>query len=177
MLTFQKILLSDHSILWDLMQKIYPPAYAHFWKDGGKSYLEKLYSEENLERELAQANCFYAFVKYAGETVGILKVLENEPMPPFLHIPMTMLQRIYLAQSVQGKGVGSEILKYTEEKFCAADGRPLWLEVMDTQEQALKFYKKAGFVRQAKFTFDSQIMHENRRGLYRMMKEGLKAVG
>lgn len=167
----EPITLGDQLALFHLMEKIYPPMYAHLWPDEGKTYLDAQYSKENLERELEDPNSHYYFVLFEGLPIGILKVLVNAPLEGIQSAHMVKLQRIYLDPSIQGKGLGKLLLEWVEKEYCAEAGTTLWLEAMDTQHTALGFYKKMGFEIVAKFQFESEFMVENYRGMYKMAKQ------
>ena len=46
----------------------------------------------------------------------------------------------------------------------------LWLEVMDTQQQALRFYKNLGYKIAGDFRLTFTLMHEHLRVMHRMYK-------
>ncbi|WP_276166685.1 GNAT family N-acetyltransferase [Zobellia alginiliquefaciens] len=170
-LYLKPITIGEYQQLYDLMCTIYPPAYSHLWPDKGASYINSLYAKENLEKELGQPNSEYFFITYKNEKAGILKVLLNESLPPDHTVNGTKLQRIYLDQSLQGKGIGKALILWVEREYRTTEKSTLWLEVMDTQDQALRFYEKLGFKKVNSFSFDSDFMHEAMRGMYRMAKE------
>ncbi|NAS11235.1 GNAT family N-acetyltransferase [Poritiphilus flavus] len=153
------------------MSVIYPPVYAHLWPDGGNYYLNKLYSIENLKSELKDPDSRYYFVEYNEETIGILKVVLNCSIPGGDNRPMVKLHRIYLSPEIQGKGLGKQLLNWIEEKFCKDPRTPLWLEVMDSQEKAIRFYENCGFIKAGTFSFDDLMMKAVYRGMFRMIKE------
>ena len=56
-----------------------------------------------------------------------------------------MLSKLYVKKSVQGQGIGRQILDYVENK-CVAEGlNLLWLTVNRHNHGAIEFYKKRGF--------------------------------
>ncbi len=168
-LCLDTIRVSQHDKLLSLMTEIYPPVYSHLWIDGGKGYLKELYSKANLKLELENPNSHYYFVRYEEQIVGILKVMVNEPIPDSRKKPTVKLQRIYLSQNVQGKGIGKQILNWVGKEFCKKSTY-LWLEVMDSQKQAIGFYEKTGFVKERRCAFNSDMMKEKYRGMYVMVK-------
>lgn len=170
-LYLEPITIAEYQELYDLMCKIYPPAYAHLWPDKGASYINSIYAKENLGKELGQLNSEYFFITYKNEKAGILKVLLNESLPTAHTVNGTKLQRIYLGQSLQGKGIGKTLILWIEQVYRTTEKSILWLEVMDTQHQALRFYEKLGFKKVSSFSFDSEYMYESMRGMYRMAKE------
>ena len=48
--------------------------------------------------------------------------------------------------------------------------RRVWLEAMDSQAQALRFYEKEGFTHLASYTLDAPLMHPHYRGMLRLVK-------
>lgn len=164
------IAIADHEKLSGLMFRIYPPVYQHLWKDGGAWYVGHLYAKNNLEKELGDPNSRYYFIHYRGTTVGVLRVLVHAPLPGTENANATQLQRIYLDPAVQGKGIGKTLLQWCVDRFCRDGKATLWLEVMDTQKAAIRFYEKAGFHIAGALTFRSDLMFENYRGMYVMCK-------
>ncbi len=165
-----KINVTDHKKLYKLMCEIYPPAYKHLWPDEGEWYLNTLYLKNNLVKELNDTHARYYFVYYKKKLVGILRVILNNSLLG-VNNQQTKLHRIYLAPSVQGKGLGKEIVAWVENQFCTKNKSILWLEVMDTQDAAINFYKKLGFKIVSSFTLQYELMYKNVKGMYRMSKE------
>ena len=55
------------------------------------------------------------------------------------------LQKLYLSDSVKGKGYGKELLHLAEEWVKSAGYRKLYLETHTNLSVALKLYEKMGF--------------------------------
>ncbi|MEO9804214.1 MAG: GNAT family N-acetyltransferase [Reichenbachiella sp.] len=166
----KEILLGDQKELHHLMMQIYPRVYQHLWRDGGKSYLEKTYSPGQLEKELNEPNTLYCFVQYQSETIGIIRLLENEPVANFRNKKAAKLQRIYLSDAAQGKGVGKALMTWMQDRARHSGCSILWLEVMDTQQKAIGFYEGLGFQAFNEVKFESDLMHKHLRGMYQMWK-------
>jgi len=164
-----KIRLKDQPKLISLMQEIYPPVYRHMWQDEGDYYLKTVYGLENLASELSE-NALYCFIIYKEETCGILRVIDNERMPDIKNISASKLQRIYLSSQTRGKGIGSKLLGWLEQRARNLGNTILWLEVMDTQDAAITFYQKQGFQKASAFNMDYIRMHDRYKGMYRMYK-------
>lgn len=108
-ISLSEISLKDRKILYELMSKIYPAAYAHLWKD-------------------------------------------------------------------QGKGIGKKIIHWMESELQETKTSYLWLEVMDTQENAIQFYEKLGFRIVDSIKFKSDLMKEEFKGMYLMKKDIKKSI-
>lgn len=153
-LKLQPIKEKDHKKLFNLMQEIYPPAYSHFWKDQGAWYLELCYTIDNLKKELARERSHYFFIQWNNETIGILKY--DFPFSPReIEIPNAMkLHRLYLHPSTHGKGIAPKIMTYLEEIAKSNGLDSIWLEAMERQEQAKRFYHKMGYQLIHTYTLD-----------------------
>lgn len=162
--------LEDQPALYQLMKRIYPPAYEHLWKDDGSWYIDQTFNQQILENELAESNAAYYFVVYQNCQAGILRIVWDAPFVDFPQHSAFKLHRLYLGTEAQGKGVAKGLMDWVEQQAIQHHNELVWLDVMDTQQQALKFYTKTGFQRgsSTRHTFD--LMHEHYRGMYRMWK-------
>ena len=168
-ISLQAISINDAHRLADLMFAIYPPVYAHYWEDGGQSYLNEIYSEENIKRDLSNPDSKYFFILYEGKTVGVLKYVFNERYEGS-QLKTLKIHRIYLAESMQGKGFGSILFNWLE-KATPPEVEEMWLEVMEAQPQAIRFYQKQGFSIVSKTSLRAKNMKEEYKGMYIMVKK------
>lgn len=169
-LALTPITIDDQPTLYRLMQHVYPQSYAHLWEDGGARYIQSLYNPENLAKELAEPESLYCFVEYDAAIVGILRVLDNEPLADLANETATKLQRIYLDAGVQGKGIGKTLMDWVTQRAIKQGKGIMWLEAMDTQEGAIVFYEKQGFSISGKQNLHLELLHQHLRGMYRMWK-------
>jgi len=169
-LKLTEITIGDQEKLFDLMTRIYVPVYEHFWEDQGKSYIESLYNDINLKKELEDLNACYYFVHYTNEVIGILRILKDAPLSDVPIKKAAKIHRIYLDPKIQGKGLGKTLLNWVEIMAKDSGKDIIWLEAMDQQQAAVGFYKSVGFVVSGTFSFNSKIMHAPLRGMYRMWK-------
>ncbi|WP_157811554.1 GNAT family N-acetyltransferase [Lacinutrix sp. Bg11-31] len=164
------ITVDSHSRLVKLIQRIYPPAYKHLWKNEDCSfYINTFYNLEQLQTELLEKATEYYFVIYENEPVGICKIQFNKPLKTIE--TGTYIHRIYLGSEAQGKGIAKTIFNWIEIRAKENNNNLLWLKAMDTQEQAIKFYIKQGFKINGKTSLDFNLLHEPLRGMLIMTKE------
>jgi ribosomal protein S18 acetylase RimI-like enzyme len=166
----RSINLADHAVLYNLMKTIYPQAYRHLWVDGGEWYMDRTYGWDNFRQELAEPGSFYYFIEFNGVKAGILRLQNDKGLVDFPDDKAAKLQRIYLGSAVQGNRIGRELLDWTVQRTKQSGYSLVWLEVMDTQEQAIEFYKKSGFVVSGAFRLTYELLHPQLRGMYRMRK-------
>lgn len=144
-LSLKKVIPEDHKQLMELMSEIYIASYNHIWSDDGKWYLEEKYNLETFKKEIEDSSNFYYFVYYKQTNIGILKY--DFPMSPeIIDIPNSLrLHRIYIKKEYQGKGIAAKLMKWVESVARERRLDYIWLDVMDTQAQAQRFYRKFGF--------------------------------
>ena len=164
------ILISDHKQLWDLMTNVYPKAYAHLWEDDGSWYQNHIWNMADVERELNDVNASYYFVTFQQKEIGILRIVENADFVDRPSDKALKLHRLYLDDTAQGKGIGKAMMTWVEAYARKTDHDGVWLEVMDTKTQALKFYERCGYHITSDFRLDFTNMHAHFRGMHKMYK-------
>ncbi len=169
-LSLSAISLDDAEQLKQLMHRIYPPAYEHLWEDDGQWYVETTFNKEELKKELADLKGSYYFVIFEQETVGILRLIHDYTLADKPTLKATKLHRIYLDSKTQGKSIGTFLMNWITQQALQNGSQVLWLEAMDTQEQALQFYKKRGYIISSDFRLTFELMHSHLRGMHTMYK-------
>lgn len=166
----QKISLEDQSALYDLMKRIYPPAYQHYWKDGGHWYVNDLYTSDNVQKELNEKNTDYYFVLFQNQIIGIFRIVYH--IDPY-HLEdnrFVKLHRLYLDQTIQNRGIGKQLMIWLLEKVKNLGYPKIWLDAMEKQPQALHFYQKLGFQITDKVSLDFPLLLDEYRGMFKMVK-------
>ena len=161
---------ADQAAAYTLMKRVYPQAYHQLWPDQGSWYVEQIYGKDTFEKETAAPKALYYFIQVDGKEVGVLRIQEDQELLGFPEKKATKLQRIYLDASVHGKGIGQAVLNWTAEQAAQKGYAILWVEVMDSQQQAIHFYRKNGFEISSSFRLDYEFMYPALRGMYRMYR-------
>lgn len=165
-ITLQSITKTQHRVLYDLMSRIYPPSYKQLWKNKDCNwYINSQYGKANFNLEIEKANTNYCFILNEETPIGILRLVHQK------EDSSTKLHRLYIDQEYHGKGLGKKIIKLAEEIAITNNSKSIWLEAMDTQLQALEFYKKCGFKILETYKLDLQLIHPHLRGMYKMTKQ------
>ncbi|WP_054850734.1 GNAT family N-acetyltransferase [Olleya sp. ITB9] len=166
MLNLQPVTLAKHANLYALMLRIYPPAYQQLWVNQDCNwYINSQYNKDNLKEELQLAHSNYYFIQFNNSTIGILRLV-HQPIKK-----TTKLHRLYLDQDYQGQGLGKKVMTLAITIAKQKLSKTIWLEAMDTQTQALQFYKKMGFIITEAYALDFDLIHPNLRGMYKMTKQ------
>ena len=170
-ISLQAIKLEDQSKLKALMHRIYPPFYKHLWvNENCNWYMNFCYSTTNLEKELSETNAEYYFVYYKKELNGILRFKYNSPFHYNFPKNTAYLHRIYLGKESHGKGVAKTLSDWVDTKAKEHKQSGIWLEAMDTQQQALKFYEKYDYAIKDTRILEFDRIHEKYRGMIILYK-------
>lgn len=185
-IALQPITLEDQLDLFELMQRIYPPAYKHFWEDQGNWYLNSLYTPDNLKKELQEKGSYYYFIRYFDKqsisfresvnskkhtTIGIFKVIENCVYPEQPSALSFKVHRIYLDTTIQGKGIGKQLMRYAEKRAKKTRHNLIWLDAMDQHPQAMAFYEKLGYIKGGLQQLDFELLHDMYRPMWYLYKQ------
>ncbi|OOG71909.1 GNAT family N-acetyltransferase [Algoriphagus sp. A40] len=164
-LSLNPIQAEDQPILYALMDEIYREAYRYVWTDQGDWYVNLIYNQHTLYKELKRATSNYFFVEAGERKIGILKY-DFPFSPKEIAIPEAMkLHRLYLHSDFQGKGVAKILVDHCERIGQENGLKSIWLEVMSCQPQAKKFYQKMGFGHLLSYQLDFERIIPEYRGI------------
>jgi len=164
------ITMNDYSLLYKLMERIYPPSYNYLWPDNGRWYLNYIYGEEHFTNDLEDKSSSFYFVKVDDEIEGILKIQDDVPYPEIPHKKATRLHRIYLSEHIQGIGISGQLLNYVEKRAAENGCDLVWLDCMESKKQALRFYEKHGFQMGSLTFLDYELIKKGYNGIYFLWK-------
>lgn len=173
-ISLQPLELKDQGDLHALMQRIYPPAYAHYWEDQGAWYVNTVYGYENLKKELEDPGSKYYYVLHPQENlkvdqvVGIFKIIDDYSYPPLPSYKAFKVHRIYLDPTTQGKGIGKTLMKYATNLAQESKHELIWLDAMDTHTQAQAFYASLGYEKTEVQHLDFELLHPEHRPMWYM---------
>ncbi|WP_283642471.1 GNAT family N-acetyltransferase [Croceibacter atlanticus] len=169
-ISLKKIKLKDSESLFQLMKVVYTKAYSYLWEEQGEWYLNLNWTQDQVLKELNDTKASYYFVLVNDEYKGVLRFIEDAEFKDMKENMSLKLHRLYLDDSIQGKGVGKHIMTWVEQYAKDNDYNGVWLEAMDTKVQALEFYKRCGYKITSNFRLDFKRMHSKYRGMHNMYK-------
>lgn len=136
-----KATAKDFKILSDLCFEIYPQTYSNWWHDDGKWYMETMYNPDKMLIELENKTSEFYFLIIEEKPQGYLKVnhtFKNEP-------DSFEIERIYLNQVFARQGLGNLLLNFGIEIALTLSKKTVYLKVMASGTNLIKFYEKNGF--------------------------------
>ena len=168
----EAIKLDNHQAFYNLMWRIYPTEYAHFWKNEDCNfYINNQFSKETLSKELDEEKQLYFFVVDKGEYVGVLRLKFDEYPKKLTDKKCIKLHRIYLDAKVQGKGLGTKISQFIDEVTKLNGYEFIWLNAMEKKRNAIQFYLKNGYQVFDEYPYDFNLLKEEYQQMLAMYKE------
>lgn len=159
----------------DSLKKICNDAYAlnfhDHWNDGGLEwYLQREFSIDRLTADLKDKNSAYYFIEHELKPIGFLKIKNNSSID-IQNDTSAELEKIYVLPEYKGKGIGKSALKEIIKRTTARGIKNIYLGVIDTNKDAIAFYKKLGFEYHSKTRLDIPYFKDELKGMHRMVKK------
>ena len=173
----KKAVAADLKELQDIGVRSYLPHYTHLWKAGGVDwYMRRCFADEVLQSELSDPNIEYYIAYEKGQSIGILKLVLQKPLPDSEIENALYLEKIYFIKEWTGKGVGRKLMEIAFNRAKELNCECVWLMAMDTSEKPIAAYQKAGFSIHSRTRLDFEVMKEEYRGMV-VLRNCLKANG
>jgi GNAT superfamily N-acetyltransferase len=133
-MTFSVVAKSQLEIIQDLAKAIWPDTYgAILSKEQLEFMMEMMYSLDSLENQLKNNNVFL-LVKEENEFLGFASYELN-----FNNSNKTKIHKLYILPTIQGKGVGKNLIFYIQEIAKKGNNSALILNV-NKYNKAKDFY-------------------------------------
>lgn len=122
-------------------------------EDNMKVYLESAFNIKKLAEEISNPSSKFYFIFYNSELAGYLKVNINGAQTEDMGEETLEIERIYIRQGFQNKGLGKKLLSKGLEVARLQNKTRVWLGVWEHNDGALSFYHKIGFVQTGSHSF------------------------
>ena len=117
-------------------------------------YLSESLSIERLKYELEQDGTTFFFAYDDIELIGYLKINSGNAQTELKDNDALEIERIYIIKAFQGKKAGQLLFEKAMSIAQESKAKYIWLGVWEQNHQAIKFYKKNGFIE-----FDKHVFH------------------
>ncbi len=167
----KKALITDIINLQKICIDAYSKNFFDHWNDGGLEwYLIKEFSASRIKSDLADKNTEYYFIEHELKPVGFIKIRNNSNTNWPIENGVE-LEKMYIIPKYKGMGIGKlalmEIITKAEER----GKKNIFLGVIDSNLNAISFYKKLGFEFHSKTILNIPYFKEELKGMNRMIKE------
>lgn len=152
---------ADAETLAELSQTTFLATYRdHRHADLLPAYVHRAYSIEAVKEELRDPAATLFLAIQEESAVGYAKLHVAGPHVPLPGRRPINLERIYLLESAQGKGIGRALMEACLEEARQRNRDVLWLGVLATNERAIRFYERWGFEIVGEEEFEIQALPE-----------------
>ncbi|WP_370972166.1 GNAT family N-acetyltransferase [Enterobacter wuhouensis] len=137
---------ADSQLLSDLGYEIYPAHFAPLWVSEAEmnDFLAGEYALPVLEKSLREEGVTW-YVAQTDRPIGFTKVSWEAAMPGTGEVGV-LLNKIYLAPAETGKNYGQVMFEQMVQLARNKGKTMLWLEVLEQNEGAYRFYQKQGML-------------------------------
>ncbi len=141
--------------LFDLIRETFITAFGPAnTQENMDQYRASHLQDDHLLRQFSNPESwFYFLVDQDDNPMGYLKLNKGKAQNEDLFPNGLEIERIYVSQEHQNKGLGQKLIDFCITKAEADGFDPLWLGVWDQNFGAIKFYKRNGFVPFGKHSF------------------------
>lgn len=166
---FRIATIEDKCLIQTIAEKTFRDAFARFnTEEDTEKYVQSSFSMQQIEKELNDTQSVFVLVEQDGQTVGYMK-LNYAPAQTDLQDSTSLeVERIYVLQAFQGRGMGQQLLDYAINKARTEGMKYMWLGVWEKNLKALRFYEKNGF---SKFDEHAFMFGEEAQTDYLMRKD------
>ncbi len=168
-MSLRKAGISDVSLLEALCSETYTKAFANHWTgDGLTHYLEQEFNQKRLRSELSGTTYEYHIIQKDAKNVGFLKLCYATSVQ-LSRVENCELLKIYILPGYSGMGIGKSALTTVIGEAIRKGKEQLFLSVIDTNRNAIDFYKRLGFTLHSKTRLEVPDFREELRGMHRMV--------
>jgi diamine N-acetyltransferase len=151
--------LDDLTVLQALGRDSYRDHFASLWTEQGlATFLDRDFSTAALQRSLdrPEHHRWLIAADDAGAAIGFAK-LNWSSLQPLSGKPGAELQKLYLRGCATGQGWGEALMRAAVQQVHVRGESSLWLEVLQTNHRAQRFYQRQGFQMVGDIFFSSDI--------------------
>lgn len=145
----------EHQTFSDAFRSAYPAADFEAFMAAHKSpaAIEKAFRQEGTE---------YYVTEEGGTLTGLMQLNFNKQPDngTILPEPALELEKIYVLQTGQSKGIGRQLLRFATELAQERNMRTIWLGVWEHNPRARALYEREGFSAFGEHTFTVGSQHD-----------------
>ena len=147
-LVFRKCIIEELHFLVEISKTTFITAFeADNNPKDFNAYIEEAFSSKQIKEELLNPNSTFYFVYKENSLVGYLKLNIGDAQNEQFEKKGMELERIYVLQEYQGQQIGKQMLDKAIIFARKKRVEFLWLGVWEENKQAIRFYKRYGFIK------------------------------
>ena len=112
-----------------------------------QEFLDEVFTEEQLAKEISNQNDYCFFAEINGEPVGYIRFMEDSSNFAEVNKWKSLeLKRLYVLKEYHGKGMAQKLMEFFIAFAEQYQYELVWLGVWEYNFRAQKFYSKYGFI-------------------------------
>ncbi|EMN1226618.1 TPA: N-acetyltransferase family protein [Enterobacter roggenkampii] len=137
---------ADSTLLSEVGYRIYPAHFQHLWVSDAEmtAFLDAEYAPSVIEQSLTESHVSW-FVAETDQPVGFMKVTWDAMLPETDKWGV-LLNKLYLDPAETGKHYGQDMFHKIIDMARSRGKDSLWLEVLEQNVGAYRFYQKQGML-------------------------------
>lgn len=146
-LKIEPVTPDNAALLRDFAEETFRIAWQHDNEpEPFEAYCQKAFSIEKIREEIAEPNAEFYLVWQSDRLVAYLKLnRDRQPEQDWGEGPAFQLERIYVSNTLQGKGLGATLLDFTEQRARETGAEWVWLSVWQKSPRSIAFYQRNGY--------------------------------
>jgi ribosomal protein S18 acetylase RimI-like enzyme len=138
---------SDLDTLVQISRKIFYDSFHHMnTPENMAEYMDRAFNPDQLLSELINPMSEFYFITSDDVIAGYLKLNKDTAQSDIRDETSLEIERIYIDQAFQGKGLGAILITKALERATALNLQYIWLGVWEKNTDAKRFYERQGFV-------------------------------
>lgn len=165
----QRAAISDAELIADISRETFYDTFASFNTPANMDkFMSQQFTRELLMREVQEQQGYF-FIAYENDNPsGYVRLRDGGSYEVFHGKSSLEIARIYVRQSIIGKGLGSTLMRYCIDEAARMNREVIWLGVWEKNERAIRFYQRWGFIKFGEHDF---WLGDDRQTDWMMMRE------
>jgi diamine N-acetyltransferase len=144
----------DAGLIADLSRKTFFDAFAPFnTKADMEKFMNEQFSKKKLMEEVNDEKNIFLLAYIDQKVLGYTKMSQSPNPEELSDVRAIEIARIYVADQLIGKGVGSAMMDWCLSHAKALKKDIIWLGVWENNRRAIDFYSKWGFEKFGEHSF------------------------
>lgn len=112
-----------------------------------EDYMAKAFDRDLIKSQLEDPDITYYLLYSDGELAGYYKLNENKSQTDIWDADSLELERIYVLSELQGRKIGSSVMRLVLDEARERQKKYIWLGVWEKNIPAIRFYQRLGFTK------------------------------
>lgn len=159
MLAITRCTPDDLPQLETLARDVFNAQFASYFSASGlETYLAQQFDPAQMARDIAGERTRFYFARLDGQVIGYAKLILDRPIPVGDKADGAEIEKVYFMPGAIGLGHGGAVIGHLLHEAAAAGAPFVWLDVLKTNERAIKAYMRQGFEIVGEVPFATDIM-------------------